>query len=330
MRLLFETTFNVPRLMGFLLHYLYLDRISRNAPITTASIRLAAQKYYETVVLKYFDRMNRYALEPFDKKLDRHNQHLLLRTIVEEAKTVRRRIGGGDVGGTYFEGITNPPVSHFAVAPALDRIFSSLELNFLVTKYHDMRNKDGQDVSIYALLYGLCEAERLPWGYPRGRRDDRSYFVQRAFDYTRVVHQFLAKSQTINCQSCGACFGMDQREKFEFFKWRCPDCAEGKCEIVNLGDEFKNEVEGLNQDVMLDPIELEILSVLNDEQDPMRAGEISALLDITYQLVGKRTEKPRDLDLVRKEKLEGVTLNGVTEKAKSIYFAEKGFQVDGN
>jgi len=183
--------------------------------------------------------MNRYALEPFDKKLDRHNQHALLRTIIEEARTVRRRIGSGEVGGTYFDGLTNPPVSHFALAPTLERVMSSLELNFLVTKYHEMRDKDGQDVHIYALSYGLCEAERFPWGYPRGRRDDRSYFVQRCFDYTRTVHQFLAKNQTIRCPNCGACFNMDEREKFEFYKWRCPDCSDGTCQVVNRGEEFK-------------------------------------------------------------------------------------------
>ncbi len=105
---------------------------------------------------------------------------------------------------------------------------SSLELNFLVTKYHEMRDKDGQDVHIYPLSYGLCEAERFPWDYPRGRRDDRSYFVQRCFDYTRTVHQFLAQNQTIRCPNCGACFNMDEREKFEFLQMALPGLF-GRC-----------------------------------------------------------------------------------------------------
>lgn len=320
MRLIFEATFNVPRLMGYLLHYVYLDRVSKESLITLASLRLASQKYYEMVVNKYFDRMNRYALEPFDKKLDRHNQHSLLRTIVEETKNVRRRIISGEIGGTYFEGLASPPVSHFAVSPGLERVLSSLELNFFVTKYHDMRNKDGQDVSIYALYYGLCEAERLPWGYPRGRRDDRSYFVQRSFDYTRAIHQFLAKNQTIRCENCGACFNMDQSDKFEFYKWRCPDCVDGICSVVNLSDDFKKEVEQLNRDIMLDPVELGILSTLNDEGHPMRAGEISSLMDVTYQLVGKRTDKLREMDLVSKERIEGASKSVITPRAVSIYF----------
>ncbi len=251
LRLIFEATLNVPRLMGYLLYYAYLDRVAKGQLITIGSLKLAAQKYYEAVIAKYFDRMNRYALEPFDKKLDRHNQRALLQAIVEEAKAVRKGIQSGQVGGGYFEGIASPPASHFAVTPSLEKVLSSLELNFLVTKYHEMRNKDAQDVTIVALSYGLCEAERVPWGYPRGRRDDRSYFVQRCFDYTRTIHQFLSKNQTIRCDNCSACFNMDQRDKFEFFKWRCPDCSDGVCGVINLGEEFRQEVQQLDQKIML-------------------------------------------------------------------------------
>jgi hypothetical protein len=119
-RLLFEVTLNVPRLIGYVLHYCYLDRISKKQLITTASVRLAAQKYYETVIAQYFDRMNRFAMEPFERKLDRHNQQQLLRSLIEEARNVRRGILSGQIGGKYFEGLTNPPVSHFAVNPSME------------------------------------------------------------------------------------------------------------------------------------------------------------------------------------------------------------------
>jgi hypothetical protein len=320
MRLLFETTFNVPRLIGYILHYCYLDQISKGQPITEKAIRLAAKKHYDSVVSQYFNRVQRFALEPSARKLDRHNQHELLKTLIGEAKEVRRRISTGTVGGTYFQGLTNPPVSHFAVSPKLEKVLSSLELNFLVTKYHDMRDKDGNDVSIYAFLYGLCESERLPWGYPRGRRDDRSYFVQRSFNYTSVVYSFLAKSQTIRCADCGGSFSIEERDKFEFFGWSCPQCKVGKCSIVVLGKEFEAEVQALNEDLMLEPVELEILDVLNDEARRMRAKEISALINTTYQMVGKRTTKLQQMDLVHKDDVDGDMKSEITEKAKSVYF----------
>ncbi len=57
MKLIFETTFNVPRLMGALLHYCYFDRVSKGQQITPAALRLAAQKYYQSTISQYFDRV---------------------------------------------------------------------------------------------------------------------------------------------------------------------------------------------------------------------------------------------------------------------------------
>jgi DNA-binding MarR family transcriptional regulator len=323
-RLLFEVTLNVPRLIGYVLHYCYLDRISKRQLITTASIRLAALKYYETVVAQYFDRMSRFAMEPFERKLDRHNQQQLLRCLVDEARNVRRGILSGQVGGKYFEGLTNPPVSHFAVSPSMEQLLSSLELNFLVTKYHEMRDKSGKDVSVYTFFYGLCESERLPWGYPKGRRDDRSYFVQRCFNFNATIQQFLAKNQTIRCDNCGECLGMEKREMVETYKWRCPECRVGRCAIVSLGDDFQREVETLNQETMLAPVELEILESLNEEGVPMRAGEIAALVGVTYHLVGRRTSKLHEMGLVQKMEKDGANRSIITDKARQRYFGMLG------
>ena len=322
-QLFFQTTFNVPRLMGYILHYCYLDRVSKGQKITLSSIKLAAQKYYENVILQYFERANRFALEPFNQKLDRHIQHLLLKRLVIEAKDVRGRILSGDVGGNYFEGLSNPPVSHFAISPGIEGILSSLELNFLVTKYHEMRDKDGKDVSIYAMFYGLCEAERFLWGYPKNIKDYRKYFIQRCFNYNSAINDFLVKNQTIRCEECGACFPVDKRESFVLFNWNCPECKEGKCEVINLGDDFLEEVQTLKDEIMLDKIELDILNILQDENKAMKASEISALLDLTYQLVGKRTTKLQQMGLVNKSEVDNSVRSAITSKAKEIYFSEE-------
>lgn len=319
-RLLFEVTLNVPRMIGYVLHNCYLDRVSKKLPITANSLRLAAQKYYEGVIDQYFERMNRFATEPFERKLDRHNQQQLLRALIEEARNVRRGIITGTTGGRYFDGISNPPVSHFAVSPAMEKILAALELNFLVTKYNEMRDKNGKDVSVYAFFFGLCESERFPWGYPKGRRDDRSYFVQRCFNYNSVIQQFLSKNQTIRCDACGACFGMEKSDNFEFYKWRCPECQSGTCKVISLGDDFRKEVEELSSDTMLPPVELEILETLNEENAPMRAGEIAALIDSTHQLVGHRTSKLREMGLVQKLTIDGANRSQITEKARTRYF----------
>lgn len=323
MRLFFETTMNIPRLLGYILYYCFQDRIAKGQKINVSSIRLAAQKYYDDVLKKYFDRMNRFALEPFDRKLDRHNQQELLKAIITEAKSVRRRIISNEIGGNYFAGLTNPPVSHFTISQDLETVLSSLEFNFLITKYHEMRDKDGNDVTIYALFYGLCELERLPWGYPKGRRDDRSYFVQRCFVFNSVLHSFLSQNQTIRCANCSASFPMDKKESFSLYNWVCPECREGKCSIVNLSDDYLKEIEALNKDLMLEEIELQILETLHTENRPMPAGEISIMIDVTYQFIGKRTAKLQQLNLVKKDNSTGVVVNSITNQAIDTYFSDK-------
>lgn len=320
MKLIFQCTFNVPRIMGYILNYCYRDRISQNSLITPAAIRLASQKYYEDVLIQYFDKFNRFALEPFDRKLDRHIQQELLKTLINEIKDVRRKIITKEIGGKYFNGITNPPTSHFYIGCDLEPILSSLEFNFLLTKYHELRDKDGNDIAIYALNYGLCESEKIPWGYPKGKRDDRSYLVQRCFDFNRVLHEFLAKKQTIRCSECGASFSIDKKDSFVMFGWQCPECKTGKCDIVNLSDDYKREIEQLDKDLMLEKTDLEILQILNSEGEPMRANEISELIDESYQLVGKRTSKLRDSGYVEKKHMNGAVVNIITQTAKSIYF----------
>ena|SRR5579864_7048905 len=117
---------------------------------------------------------------------------------------------------------------------------------------------------------------------------------------------------------------MEKRETVEFYKWRCPECQTGTCVVVSLSDDFKKEVETLNQDTMLPPVELEILESLNDEDVPMRASEIAPLVDATYQLVGHRTSKLHEMGLVHKTSMEGITRSTITDKARQRYFGMAG------
>lgn len=321
LRTLFQTTFNVPRLMGSLLYQCYLDRITRGETITVRALRLAASKYYDAIISQYFDRTNRFALEPFENKLDRHNQQGLLNALVSEARRVRKGIQDGSIGGTYFDGIKNPPTSHFIVSSSLEKVFRSLESNFLLTKYKNTRDKNGAAVVVYAFSYGLIASERMSWGYPDGR-EYRNYFVQRCFDYSPVVHKFLSEKKTIRCNHCGQSFPLEQKAGFELYKWKCPECGEGVCAEVDLKDDFEKEVAELDRSLMLEESELRILNTLNDENRRMKSSEISALIDATYQFVGKRTSKLQELGLVRKDRNdEGSTVNELTDRAREVYFS---------
>jgi hypothetical protein len=222
----------------------------------------------------------------------------------------------------YFKRLRNPPTSHFIVSPSLADVFQALESNFLVSRYKDTRDKNGNAAIVYALYYGLTESERLAWGYPPGRFY-RNYFVQRAFEFSSAIHDFLSHNQTIRCDHCQKSFPLEQKPSFELFKWRCPECQEGTCSIVNLGKDFEIEVEQLLEELMLEPVELDILNTLQQEGTAMRAGEISGLIDVTYQLVGKRTSKLQEKGLVDKSREHDNHMRSkITERAQSTYFQD--------
>ena len=56
----------------------------------------------------------------------------------------------------------------------------------------------------------------------------------------------------------------------------------------------------------------------------MRASEIAALVDVTYQLVGRRTVKLNEMGLVHKTLQEGVSRSTITDKARRRYFGMSG------
>lgn len=320
--LLFQASFNVPRIIGHILHHCYLDRISKGQKINAQAIRLASQKYYENTISQYFDRMNRFALEPFENKIDRVNQKKLLEFLVTESKSVRKGILDGSIGGSYFSALRNPPTSHFIVDPQLEGALSSLESNFLLTRYKKIRDKNGQPALVFALFFGLCESERMTWGYPAGR-DYRNYFVQRCFEFTRAVTTFISSRQTIRCGICGSSYGLEKKEMFETYSWTCPECrSNGSCRVISLANDFEKEVAALDDKLMLEPIELKILECLEDEGRPMRAGEIAPLIDSTFQLVGRRTSKMNDQGLVEKKRdANGRHVSSVSDRARQAYFS---------
>jgi DNA-binding MarR family transcriptional regulator len=319
--LLFQCSFNVPRIVGHLLHYCYLDRVAKGQKISAQAIRLASQKYYEQTVTQYFDRMNRFALEPFENKLDRENQKRLIEFLVSEMRRIRKGIVDGSIGGSYFSSLKNPATSHFLVDPSLEGALASLESNFLVSRYKKIRDKNGQPAIVFALFYGLAESERMAWGYPPGR-EFRNYFVQRCFEFTRALTAFLSTRQTIRCVDCGASFGLDKKEMFETYKWACPEChATNSCRVISLAADFKEEVAALDTKLMLEPIELKILECLEDEGRPMRAGEIAPLIDATFQLIGRRTSKLNEQGLIDKRRdASNRAVSSLTERAKETYF----------
>ena len=112
------------------------------------------------------------------------------------------------------------------------------------------------------------------------------------------------------------------RTKPEYYNWLCKECKRGRCHEVNLSVDYMKELKNLNEYMKLEEVELDILEVLFAENRDMRAGEVSALIDKSHQLVGWRTSKLKDNNLVDKQTKNIIVLNKITKRAKQIYFSQ--------
>nr|WP_297353549.1 hypothetical protein [uncultured Caldimonas sp.] len=314
-RFLFFATMGNPRNLGYLLHFLYESHLIYGQKISRRAISEAARKYYEEKIEPYF-HMGKFLHESFNERSSIYSLKELLESVVKKARELRSH------NSAVFRQIKGrPPTSHFHVPVTQEGLLSSLELNFFLTKYFEMSDRDGRKVAVFALNYGLCDKYTISFGRPVGEREFRLYYVERIFDFTSLLVAYLAKNQEIQCDSCKTKFPIEQLDALKLYSMRCPKCGDGSCTVTNLSKKYAETIAAVDEALLLPRTELGILHTLAQEGEPMRAGAIASELDCSYQLVGKRGKILAQRGLLeRDENDEGVRVFSISEDAKSVYF----------
>jgi DNA-binding MarR family transcriptional regulator len=185
-----------------------------------------------------------------------------------------------------------------------------------------MKDRDGRKVSVFALNFGLCEKHTIEFGRPAGKREYRLYFVERVFDYTSIIKQYLEQNQEIKCHDCGAIFGLDKLDGLKLYGMSCPSCRTGTCVVTNLSKRYENILESVQTELLLPPTELGILETLYNENRDLAAAEIAADLDCSYQLVGRRGKILAERGLVDRLMQRSRRRYRITDVARGEYFQE--------
>ena len=319
-RHLFFASMANPRILGHLLSNLRDNVVAYGRPIGVRAVQEAASKYYEDKVQPFFG-VQKFAHQTFDERASTFSLKELLESVVERARDLRdykdSRVTRSVSGRT--------PSSHFHIITALDSAFQTLELNFFVTLYYEQKDRDGNKVSVYALNYGLCQKYSITFGRPSGQREHRLYFVERVFDFTPLVRNFLESNQEIKCANtdCGAIYGVDKLSGLAMYDMLCPTCKSGTCAVVNLSKKYEKVIRDVDPNLLLPATELGILEALFTEGREMVASEIAGELDCSYQLVGKRGRILSDRGLVSRDKnTSNRRVFKITELAESDYFKD--------
>ncbi len=317
-RTLFFASMGNPRTLGYLMFFLYESTLIYGKQIGARAIRDASSRFYEEKLEPYFE-MSKFLHESFSERSSIFSLKELLEKIVSRARELRQKADSQvmkDISG-------RPPTSHFHVVREFESMFNTLELNFFLSKYFEMSDRDGRKVIIYALNYGLCQKYTIEFGRPSGQREFRLYYVERIFDCSSLVKAYIEANQEIVCGSCGASFAMDKLGSLRDYGMLCPTCRKGNCSVTNLSRKYEATLRAVDSSLLLRPTELGILKTLNSEQKPLYAGEIAAELDCSYQLVGKRARHLADQGLVFRDKNEDNRREfSLTEEARKTYFSD--------
>ncbi len=324
-RHLFYATMGNPRNLGHMLFNLQESHLSHGNEITVRSVRDASAKYYEEKIEPFFG-MQKFRQESFTEKASVFSLKELLEEIVDRARELRNYKGSATVRAVEGQ----PPTSHFHVVSELESLLLTLELNFFLTKYFEMKDRDGVKVSIFALNYGLCNKLSIEFGRPGSKREHRLYFVERIFDDTGILRRFLQNNQEIKCDNCSEVYGVDKLEGLAMFDMMCPKCRVGTCQVVNLSKKYQDVLARIKPELLLPSTELGILETLFSEKRKLYAREIAEELDCSHQLIGRRTRIMEQRGLVDRVKEKQTRVYSLTAQAQSDYFAhnqERSLQV---
>lgn len=315
---LFDITSCVPRNVGWILWYANQQSISKDRRITLNDLSIAAEKHFIDTVQPYFSQ-NQFMREPFDMKLEKYHLHQLLEQFIDSAKKNKREILVSDAK-IFSKDKTRPPTSHFFINKKLEEVLKPLEMQFFVTKYNEQKDQDSSELmSFFSLNYGLCVSEDIHYG----RGSDRKYVIQRRFNNTQTLNDYLNNAKHIICNNvgCNAIHDYEKLSMIEMFDMLCPKCKVGTCNVEHANV----DVELADETILLPEFDMQFINCLKVDSPQYPSG-LAQELDCTYQKVGKRAAKLKDMGFLQtKEMLRDKTLGkrnyySLTDKAVEIYF----------
>lgn len=317
---LFDITSCVPRNVGWILWYANQQSIAKDKKITLNDLSIAAEKHFIDTVRPYFSQ-NQFMREPFDMKLEKYHLHQLLERFVESAKSNKRDILVSD-SKVFAKDKTKPPTSHFYINKKLEDVLKPLEMQFFITKYNEQKDQDSSELmSFFSLNFGLCVSEDINYG----RGSDRKYVIQRRFNNTKNLQGYLSDAKHIACNNsqCKATHDYGMLSMIEMFDMLCPKCKSGTCSVEHANV----DVELADEKILLPEFDMQFINSLKVDSPQYPSG-LAQELDCTYQKVGKRAAKLKDMGFLQaKEMTIDRTLGkrnyySLTDEAVTTYFEQ--------
>ena len=333
------------RNLGYILHFCYIQNLSRNKVITVNSIESAAQTYYKEHLDPEFE--NPRLLEGItyleDHFKDLNFQIFFKKRLIELAKKkkneLREKFKNKTLDNKAFtEAIENKrkknvyyiPSSHFWVDESTSKYLIYLEMNFNVIRYVRLVNKNGKIGYVFCLNYGLCQSFNIDYG----KLDMDKYWQQRQFNYTENIYEIFKSSHIRRCSKCEFIYSEEQynnllkdKEQFKQDAIYCKSCHKPNTILIKktIPDETIQRHRLLESYELreIDIIILIKLNLLNKSFDEtinfIKAQEIASLLDVNVKKITPGLGK-----MVRKD---FISVNRVKRKVNKYLIKDNGKKI---
>lgn len=136
----------------------------------------------------------------------------------------------------------------------------------------------------------MCEKNNILWGKHNGSAY-RKYFIERPFNYTKIILSQINEVKTIRCSSCGRVFSEEEKVGLEFTGYKCPDCH-NNVEVISIIDqEVENDLKLADELPHISKEELSILLELKNRTDFVQARHFAEDVDMNSYRLGKICKK---------------------------------------
>lgn len=325
-QILFKTTLNNPRKIGYILSYCFESCLIHDHQIGISAIESAAQRYYEDVIEKYF-LVNEYVIKPFNDRISNDHQYDLLQKVIE------RQISNIAVIDNQREMKFD---SHFYISNENAYLLDNLELNGFVSTYNKIRNKNNSFYTLFSLDYGLCIKFRLRFGNSCIEEGDSLPII---LNFNGLLIDFFNSTQVIRCET-GHEFPFSNLHNFKVFSMNCPTCMEDnlirKCSIHTKFQDIKEKFLKREQksSIQLKFRDYLVLNFLKISANAVSYSRLSTHLDISIstaeQIASSLVEEELceidiDASIALKKELVRITKKGTRhiESIEKILFEVK-------
>lgn len=297
--ILFSTSFNNPRKIGYLLSFCYESCLIHDTKITKEAIENACKRFYNEVTLKYF-LANHFVTKSFNDNISIEHQYQLLLKIIE-----RQRINSSSSNRSRLKG---KPANHFIVKNEMSYLLDSLELNGFLTTYNSTTDSNKNPSFIVCLDLGLCKSHNI--NFIRAKESKvLTYFQNPRFNMNILISEYFNKTQILKC-SHGHEYSYEMLETMRQFKMRCPNCIDNGildsfCQVSLSSEEIREKLKEINDKKTnrIEIIEFFILDYLNKLTSAVSLTKISQSTDKSIDTIKVNVNKLIEKQLVEQDLL---------------------------